>query len=182
MMPKLLIGFLFVFTVVVALNRPAIAVAQNEQAEYKLGSGDKLRITVFGEKELSGNFELDGSGNISIPLIGKVGARNATVPVLETKISEKLRKYLKSPQVTVEVLNYRPFYILGEIKKPGNYPYVAGISVLNAVAMAGGYTYRADKDDIFIKRASDSSGREQKATAETTILPGDIITIKERFF
>jgi|TARA_B100000315_G_scaffold253520_1_gene292444 polysaccharide export outer membrane protein len=158
------------------------AIAAESAIEYQLGSGDKLKITVFGEKDLSGNFELAGNGEISMPLIGKIGARNETVRGLETKISQSLRKYLKTPQVTVEVLNYRPFYILGEIKKPGNYAYVAGISVLNAVAMAGGFTYRADKGDIVVKRANKAKGREERVTESTTVLPGDIITIKQRFF
>ena len=158
------------------------AAAAERAIEYQLGSGDKLKITVFGEKDLSGNFELAGNGEISMPLIGKIGARNVTVRGLETKISQSLRKYLKTPQVTVEVLNYRPFYILGEIKKPGNYAYVAGISVLNAVAMAGGFTYRADKGGIVVKRANKAKGREERVTESTTVLPGDIITIKQRFF
>jgi polysaccharide export outer membrane protein len=158
------------------------AFAQGVEQEYRLGSGDKLKITVFGEKELSGNFELDGTGNISMPLIGKIPAKKSSVPQLEVRIVEKLRKYLKSPQVTVEVTNYRPFYILGEIKKPGNYPYVSGISILNAVAMAGGFTYRADKKDITVKRASDETGAELEVNTRTVVLPGDIITVKERFF
>jgi len=149
--------------------------------EYKLGSGDKLKVVVFGENSLSGTYEIDGSGNLSIPLVGKVSAKESTVGVIEKEIIVRLQKFLKSPQVTVQVLNYRPFYILGEIKKPGNYPYVSGISVLNAVAMAGGFTYRADKGDIVIKRGS-ASAREQEVTIETVVLPGDIITVKERFF
>lgn len=160
---------------------PAAAMAAGTALEYRLGSGDKLKITVFGEKDLSGNFELAGNGEISMPLIGKVGAKNESVRGLENKIVQAFRKYLKTPQVSVEVLNYRPFYILGEIKKPGNYAFVSGISVLNAVAMAGGFTYRADKGDIVIKRAG-NGGRAEKITEATTVLPGDIITIKERFF
>ena len=164
------------------LGAAHIAAAQDVHQEYKLGPGDKLKITVFGEKELSGDVELDGAGNVSMPLIGKISAKKLSVPQLEAQIIEKLRKYLKSPQITVEVMNYRPFYILGEIKKPGNYPYVSGISVLNAVAMAGGFTYRADKKDITVQRNSDEAVGEVKVTTETVVLPGDIITVKERFF
>ncbi len=149
--------------------------------EYKLGSGDKLKVVVFGENSLSGTYEIDGSGNLSIPLVGKVSAKESTVGVIEKEIIVRLQKFLKSPQVTVQVLNYRPFYILGEIKKPGNYPYVSGISVLNAVAMAGGFTYRADKGDIVIKRGG-ASARDEDVTIETVVLPGDIITVNERFF
>ena len=150
-------------------------------AEYQLGAGDKLKVVVFGENNLSGTYEIDGSGNLSIPLIGKVPARKMTIGVIEKNIIVRLNKFLKSPQVTVQVLNFRPFYILGEIKKPGNYAYVSGISVLNAVAMAGGFTYRADKGDIVIKRGG-SSSKEEEVTTESIVLPGDIITVKERYF
>jgi len=177
--PAILLAALM--AVLAALTVPPAAAIAETALEYQLGSGDKLKITVFGEKDLSGNFELAGNGEISMPLIGKIGAKNKSVRGLENKIAQALRKFLKAPQVTVEVLNYRPFYILGEIKKPGNYAYVSGISVLNAVAMAGGFTYRADKGDIVIKRAG-NSGRAENITEATTILPGDIITIKERFF
>jgi polysaccharide biosynthesis/export protein VpsN len=174
-------GLTALLVVVMALAVTPAAAGAETALEYQLGSGDKLKITVFGEKDLSGTFELAGNGEISMPLIGKVGAKNQSVRGLESKIAQALRKYLRAPQVTVEVLNYRPFYILGEIKKPGNYPYVSGISVLNAVAMAGGFTYRADKGDIVIKRAG-NGGRAENITEATTVLPGDIITIKERFF
>lgn len=150
--------------------------------EYQLGAGDKLKVTVFGEKELSGTYEIDGSGNLSIPLIGKVLARKSTIAVIEKTIVKRLKKFLKAPEVTVQVINYRPFYILGEIKKPGNYPYVSGISVLNAVAMAGGFTYRADKGDIIIKRGGTGTGIEEEVTIESVVLPGDIISVNERFF
>ncbi|WP_339777593.1 polysaccharide biosynthesis/export family protein [uncultured Thalassospira sp.] len=153
------------------------------QPVYTLGSGDKVRITVFGEPDLSGEFEVSGEGQLSLPLIGTVNASGKTLSTLGTDIESKLKDgYLVDPKVNVEVMNYRPFYILGEVKEPGSYPYVNGMSVLNAVALGGGFTYRADKDDILIIRGGDESRQPEKATPETIVLPGDIVRVEERFF
>lgn len=154
-----------------------------EVPEYKLGSGDRVRVTVFGEDNLSGEFEVDGGGQISMPLIGSVPAGGKTVRHLEQQIATQLRDgYLKDPKVAVQVLNYRPFYILGEVNEPGSYPYRSDMTVLNAVVMGGGYTPRADEDDITITRANDPSETEREVTAETKVLPGDVVRIGQRFF
>ena len=159
------------------------AEAAIDQPAYILGSGDRVRVTVFGEEDLSGEFEVDGLGNISLPLIREVRAGGLRLRQLEKTIAEKLLDgYLKNPRVSIEVLNYRPFYILGEVKQPGSYPYVSGMTVLNAVALAGGYTYRAKKKDLLISRANESERGEQPATEETVVLPGDILKVPERFF
>ncbi len=132
------------------------ASAGAQELRYVLGSGDELRITVFGEKDLSGKFEIGGHGSLSLPLIGEVQATGLTLKDLASRISTKLKDgYLKRPRVSIEVLNYRPFYIIGEVKEPGSYPYVAGMTVLNAVALGKGFTYRADKNDIKVKRANE---------------------------
>jgi protein involved in polysaccharide export with SLBB domain len=149
---------------------------------YTLGSGDRLKITVFGEDDLSGEFQLDGSGHISFPLIGEVQARGLTMRQLEHKLVEKLLEgYLVDPRISLEVLNYRPFYILGEVRKPGMYEYVSGINLHNAVAMAGGYTHRARRNRAEITR-SNPEAVIRDADHSTVILPGDIINIRERFF
>ncbi|MEJ0062053.1 MAG: polysaccharide biosynthesis/export family protein [Alphaproteobacteria bacterium] len=110
-------------------------------AAYKLGSGDKLRITVFGEPDLSGEFEVDSIGKISMPLVGQVNVANMTVTQTTATLVQILSAgYLRDPKVNIDVLNYRPFFILGEVLKPGSYPYVNGMTIVNAVAMAGGYT------------------------------------------
>jgi len=138
---------------------------------------------VFGEEDLSGEFEVDGSGSVSLPLIGEVEAGGLSVRQLEEAIAEKLLGgYLKSPRVSIEVVSHRPFYILGEVRKPGSYPYVNGMTILNAVARAGGYTYGARKNRLLITRARDTERREQSATEDTVILPGDIVRVPERFF
>lgn len=152
-------------------------------AAYTLGSGDKVRVTVFGHEDLSGEFEVDGSGNVSLPLIRNVKAEGLTVRQLEQSISERLSPdYLINPSVSVEVLNYRPFYIYGEVTKPGSYPFVSGMTVVNAVAMAGGFTYRARTGSVRIVRATDPQRKPIDADKDTPVLPGDIIEVPERYF
>jgi len=167
---------------------PSLANSQNGaklgvREAYKLDSGDRLRVTVFEEPDLSGDFEVDGLGTISLPLIGEVKVGNLTLREAEKTIETRfLAGYLKRPQVSIDVLNYRPFYILGEVKDPGSYPFVSGITVLNAVAMAGGFTYRAREERLVIIRGDDPTKREQAGTPDTLLLPGDIVKVQERFF
>ncbi len=149
---------------------------------YTLGSGDRIKVTVFGEDDLSGEFQVDGSGHISFPLIGELRVRGLSLRELEQDIIKELKDgFLRDPSVSLEVLNYRPFYILGEVNKPGQYEYVSGITLHNAVAMAGGYTHRARRNRAEITRSSPETVIED-AEHSTVILPGDIINIRERFF
>ncbi len=152
--------------------------------DYKLGAGDKIRIIVFGEESLTGEFIVPGGGGmIAFPLVGDVQAGGLTVSEIQREIELKLRDgYLKDPRVSIEVLNYRPFYILGEVTKPGEYPYTNGLTVLNAVATANGFTYRADTRRVFIRRANDAVEREYPLNSLIAVAPGDTIRIKERFF
>jgi polysaccharide export outer membrane protein len=152
-------------------------------ASYRLGPGDALRVTVFRHEDLSGEFSLDGEGYFAMPLVGEIlgGGRTARQLENEVEIALKSGGYLVDPQVSIEVLNYRPFYIIGEVNNPGSFEYVNGMTVINAVALAGGFTYRADQDDIVISRGG-SSGPEIEAAADTKVLPGDIIEVQERFF
>ena len=151
--------------------------------EYHLGAGDKLRVIVFGEESLTGEFFVSGGGKISFPLIGEVEVLGKTIPEIQALIEAKLADgYLKMPKVSAEVLNYRPFYILGEVMKPGEYPYTNGLTVLNAVATASGFTYRADKRKVFIRRASTKEEISEALTPTTLVAPGDTIRIGERLF
>lgn len=151
--------------------------------DYRLGSGDKIRVITFGEESLTGEFQVTGSGNVSLPLIGEVKAQGLNVPEFQTAVETALKDgYLKDPHVSVEVLNYRPFYILGEVNKPGEYPYTNGLTVMNAVATAEGFTYRANTRKVFIKRADATNEREYPLTSTTLVAPGDTIRIGERFF
>jgi len=150
---------------------------------YTLGPGDRIRLTVFGHEDLSGEFEVDGSGNVSLPLIRNVQAQGLTVGQLEQAVAERLSPdFLKNPSVSVEVLNYRPFYIYGEVKNPGSYPFVNGMTVVNAVALAGGFTYRARTGKVRIIRAGDASRTPKDADKDTAVLPGDVIEVPERYF
>jgi len=154
-----------------------------EAPRYTLGAGDQVRVIVFGQEDLSGDFELDGSGRISLPLILEVQAGGLTLPQLEASITGKLKPvFLKNPRVSVAVLNYRPFYILGEVRRPGSYPYVHGMTVINAIALAGGYTYRAKVNEVKIKRSLGTKSKQLPANHETIVLPGDVIEVPERFW
>jgi protein involved in polysaccharide export with SLBB domain len=159
--------------------RPAGAQA----AAYRLGSGDKVRVTVFNEKDLSGEFDVNDQGLVALPLIGQVKVGGLALSEAQELITQKYAKdFLVNPRINVEVLNYRPFFILGEVKNPGSYPFVNGISIVNAVALAGGYTPRANHSRIVVKRASDPAAGEQPVQEDSPVLPGDVIRVLERFF
>jgi protein involved in polysaccharide export with SLBB domain len=151
--------------------------------EYRLGAADKIRVNVFGEEALTGEFLVGGSGKVSLPLIGEVQAAGLTIAELQEEIANALRQgYINEPRVSAEVLNYRPFYILGEVNKPGEYPYTNNLTVLNAVATAEGFTYRADTRRVYIKRADGVGEQGFPLTTATQVAPGDTIRIGERFF
>lgn len=157
--------------------------AESGLAGYRLGTGDRVRLIVYGEPNLTGEFGIDGSGYLGVPLIGKVKAGDATAEELEKRIAEELSpEYLKDPSVTVEIVQYRPFYIVGEVKQPGGYPYVSGMTVINAVALSGGFTYRAEEDEFKIKRRIGGQVKAIEAEPGTEVLPGDVVTVAERFF
>ena len=150
---------------------------------YTLGSGDRVRVTVYGERDLSGTFEISGQGEIAYPLIGEVPAGGKTVHELEKVIVTRLADgYLRKPKVSIEVASYRPFYIIGEVKRPGSYAYVEGMKVVNAVALGGGYTYRAREDRFFVRRVGDPKEKEVEAKPDDLIYPGDVVRVPERFF
>ena len=151
--------------------------------EYRLGVADKVRVTVFGEAALTGEFLVGGNGKISLPLIGETQASGLTIGEFQEEVATSLRDgFITEPRVSAEVLNYRPFYILGEVSSPGEYPYTNSLTVLNAVATAGGFTYRADNRRVFIKRASGDAEEEFPLTTSTRVAPGDTIRIRERLF
>lgn len=159
------------------------AAAMQEPVEYRLGNGDELRVTVFGEPDLSGVFEVDGTGAISMPLIGTVPVSGLTLPEFQAEIERRLGAgYLNEPRVSAEVTNFRPFYILGEVNRPDEYPYTSGLTVMNAVAAAGGFTYRANRRVVFIRSEGESVEREVPLTTTTLVQPGDTIRIGERIF
>jgi polysaccharide export outer membrane protein len=161
----------------------APAAAMQAATAYTLGSSDRLRVTVFGHNDLSGEFEVDGTGSISMPLIGQVKAQGLTTAQLEQSIAASLANgYILNPRVSAEVINYRPFYILGEVGNPGTYPYTNGLTVQNAVAAAGGFTYRANKRVVYIKSIDSDREVAYELTPTTVVKPGDTLRIGERIF
>jgi protein involved in polysaccharide export with SLBB domain len=152
-------------------------------AEYRLGPADKVKITVFGEAALTGEFLVGGNGKISMPLIGDVQAAGLTITMLQDSIANSLRQgYINSPRVSGEIMTYRPFFILGEVGKPGQYPFTNNLTVLNAVATAQGFTYRANTKVVYIKRAGAEGEQAYTLTTATQVAPGDTIRIGERYF
>jgi polysaccharide export outer membrane protein len=173
---------------------PAISVAQTAtppvtsgaptiESGYKLGAADKVRIIVFNEEMLSGEFSVNDAGVLSLPLIGEVQALDRTPAEVVKDIEARLADgYLRDPHVSMDVLTYRPFYILGEVAKPGTYPYSNGLTVMSAVATAEGYTYRASKRKVMIRRAGETEERAYTLTPDLKINPGDTVRIVERYF
>jgi len=154
-----------------------------ENFDYVLGPGDKLRLTVFGETDLSGEFTIDGSGFVRLPLIGQVRAAGATSPQLEAAIGSALSQgYLKSPRVSVEVSTYRPFYIIGAVNRPGQYPYIDHMNALNAIALAGGFTQGAVESVVFVRREGSNQEVEMTADRTTAIHPGDVVKVHTTIF
>ncbi len=150
---------------------------------YHLGTGDKIHVTVYEEKELTGDYDVNDQGEIALPLIGPVKIAGKTITEAEALITQRYGKdYLVHPRVNVQVLNYRPFFILGEVKSPGSYPYINGMTVVNAIALAGGYTVRASSNNILIKRGADPGAGEQRVKEDSAVLPGDVIRVPERYF
>lgn len=150
---------------------------------YRLGSGDRLRVTVYGEPTFSGDFAVSDSGEIAMPLVGTVKAGGMTLAQFRDLASKTLADgYLNNPKLAVEILNYRPFYILGEVNKPGEYPFSVGLTVPKAVATANGFTYRGNKNSVFIKHDGEPAEHEFHMDPSMLVQPGDVIRIKERYF
>jgi len=151
--------------------------------EYQLGANDKLRLTIYNEPTLSGEFSVSSDGTLSLPLIGDVDAVGKTAKQVSDIIRAKLADgYLRDPRVSMEVITFRPFFILGEVASPGQYPYVNGLTVLNAIATAQGYTPRAQKTVVYIRRAGEAEEKAYKVTPDLRVLPGDTVRIGERYF
>lgn len=153
-----------------------------QAVEYRLGPGDQLRITVYNEADLTGLYIVGSQGTISYPLIGDVRAAGLTITEFTESLRQALLAFIRQPNVSVEVANYRPFFILGEVQRPGTYPYSASLTVLNAVATAGGFTYRANQSRVFIRHANEQEERAYPLTIATPVLPGDTVRIGERLF
>lgn len=157
--------------------------ADNPADNYVLGPNDRVRLKVYGEPDIAGEYEIDSGGQVSVPLAGHIRAAGLTTKQLERAIASALSKgIVRDPRVNVEIALYRPYYILGEVKKSGEYPYRLGLTVMDAVASAGGFTYRANEHKVFLRRSG--AGAEEVYPLDSPILvfPGDNIRIPERYF
>jgi polysaccharide export outer membrane protein len=150
---------------------------------YKLSAGDKLHIVVFGENNLSGDYTITPEGTIGFPLVGDIPAAGLTISQLQKSVADSLsNRYVQNPRVTIDASSLRPFYILGEVNKPGQYSYTPDLTAMAAVATAQGFTYRADMSYIYIRHAREASERQYPLSATTMIEPGDTIRVTQRYF
>ena len=154
-----------------------------EDGPYTLDSGDRLRIVVFGQDALSNNYTVDAQGQVTLPLAGTIQARGLTTAQLSSAIAGRLKSgYVRDPSVAVEIETYRPFFVLGEVTFPGQYPYVPNMTVENAIAIAGGFTPRASKDKVTITRKIQGVPTRSTLPLRSPIRPGDTVEISERWF
>jgi protein involved in polysaccharide export with SLBB domain len=152
-------------------------------SSYTLGPGDRIKISIFNQGDLSGEYVLDGDGRFSMPLIGSVQAAGLSPSDLEALLVSKLKPdYLVNPRIFIQMTNYRPYYLIGEVQGTGAFPYVAGMTYLTAVAIAGGFTYRAKKEFVYVIHGDDPEQEEVKLSVEEKVRPGDIIRVAERLF
>jgi len=150
---------------------------------YRLDSGDRLRVVVYGQEGLTNTYAIDAAGSITMPLIGAVPARGRTPAGLAAEITGRLRKgFIREPSVAVEVESYRPFFILGEVAAPGQYPYVPRMSVESAVAIAGGFTPRAQRDHVTLTHPEAGGAVREVVPLGTPLSPGDTVYVGERWF
>lgn len=151
---------------------------------YRLGPGDTVRLTVFGEDQLTGEFRVGTSGTLAVPLLGDMRAAGLTPTELQGAVASGLKhkNLLRDPSVAAEVVEYRPVFVLGEVNKPGQYPYQPGMTVVTAVAVAGGFTYRAVQGYASVVRTENGAALESRASREAFVQPGDVITVFERRF
>ena len=155
----------------------------SEPSNYVLGPNDRIRVKVYGESDITGEYEIDNSGQVSVPLAGRLKAAGLTTRQLERSITSALSKgIVRDPRVNVEIAIYRPYYILGEVKKSGEYPYRLGLTVMDAVASAGGFTYRANEGKVYVRRAGGGAEEIYALDSPVRVFPGDNIRIPERYF
>ena len=163
---------------------PAPEPVLGTKAITRFQTGDKLKVIVYGEDALSGVYDISSAGDVSMPLIGMVKAAGRTRAELQREIARKYSSgnYLQDPKVTVDVVEFRPIYVFGETLRPGAYPYKAGLNVLTAITVSGGFTYRASRDSVFVQHAGEDVWHECPLSASVLIAPGDLIRVPERYF
>jgi polysaccharide export outer membrane protein len=176
-------AWLTLIVFIVGYSETASNTAHAQAGAYSLRPNDQLRIRVYNEPELSGDYQVDGGGFVSVPLAGQVKAAGLTTGQLERAITSKLVKGLiRDPRVAVQILNYGPFYVHGEVKRAGEYPYRPGQTVMDAIASAGGFSYRANENKVYVRRAGTNIEDAYPADVSIPIYPGDNIRVPERLF
>jgi polysaccharide export outer membrane protein len=179
----LMLALSAVICVLAACAAPPPPMPVVDHAPYVLGSGDKVRVTVYGQPGLTAVYPVDQAGLVTLPLIGPVNAAGLTTFALQKELTARLRNgYLRNPDVTVEIDTYRPFFVLGEVTTAGQFPYQAGITVQKAVAVAGGFSPRARRDSVIITRTIHGHPVKFAAPMQALVQPGDVITVRERWF
>ncbi len=164
-------------------DRAEVVHIQRTAGPYHLGPGDHVRIQVYNDDSVSGEYAVGSNGHLSIPLVGDVEAAGLTTRQLERKIVARMKgKIARDPKINVQIVAYAPFYIYGEVKKAGEYPFRPGLTVADAIATAGGLTYRANEDRIYVRHAGTTANRAVTLDTPTRIFPGDNIRIGERMF
>ncbi|WP_426410783.1 polysaccharide biosynthesis/export family protein [Bradyrhizobium ganzhouense] len=167
----------------VAYAAPMVAPPVRYDASYHLDAGDKLRVVVYGQEGLTNSYAIDAGGSITMPLIGAVPARGRTTAGLAGEIAARLRNgYIREPSVAVEIESYRPFFILGEVAAPGQYPYVPNMTVESAVAIAGGFSPRAKRDVVTVTHTEGGGAMRAVVPLGTPVSPGDTVFVGERWF
>lgn len=170
---------LIIFVLLATLAQTVSTVYAQGGTDYKLGVGDKVKVVVFGQPDITGEAEIDASGKIVVGLIGEVVASGRTISDVQTEIRNRLDKdYLVDPKVSLLMVAYRPITMLGQVKTPGRYPYSAGMTIRQAVALAGGYDKRASTGSVVVFR----DGREVELEVDALVRPGDTIEVQRRFF
>lgn len=174
--------FLCFFACACVSSPHAVATTASDYV-YKLGRGDKVKISVFGEEQLTGDYAVNGNGEIAFPLLGPIKADGRTAEELRVELQSRLgQEYIRAPRVTIDIANYRPVFILGEVAQPGEFAYAEGLTVFALVAKAGGFTYRANQTRAYIRHESARDETFYVLESATAVRPGDTIRIGQRIF
>jgi polysaccharide export outer membrane protein len=153
-----------------------------ENPVYRLAPGDKVSVQVFAQPELSGQFDVNADGNVSLPLIGSVPARNRSVAEMTEDLRGRLDRFVVNPRFTFDVVTYRPIFVLGQVSRPGSFPFAAGMTVQQAIALAGGYTRRAVTEKVMVTRLTDNGPKDYSIGPQDILVPGDTLDVQRRLF
>jgi protein involved in polysaccharide export with SLBB domain len=153
-----------------------------QAGEYRIQAGDKVRVIVYGEDTLNGLYEVSPSGMLSLPLIGTINAAGRSRAGLEEQIANRYSAFIKDAKVTLSVIEYRPFYVMGEVLRPGKYPFESGLTAMSAITTAGGLTYRADRSVVLVQRSGEDVWHSYPLTGDVSVGPGDVVRVPERYF